>query len=177
MTREKSLGREIIGLLFHGAFAAFAGTIIGCILTSLFGSAIVWVFDVRSSEWKRLLGDVPYSPFIWGSGLLLGFLINRRMQDRSACWLGVFGVLVFLLLMAWDVSLLRHSVYYRGATGGHFWKYEVGQLFALNSNVCGNSECLGELFFTTPFFSLISYSVGACIGFLKPQVASGDVAI
>jgi hypothetical protein len=178
MAREKSLARELRRFFFHGAMAAFASTILGLVLAVFLGGAAISVFGVRSLVWRRLLNDVPYSPFLWGSGLLLGFLINRSMRDRSACWLGLFGARALVSVMAWDVSFLSRSEYYRRTTGGHFWNYEVGQLFALNSNVCGNSECLDELFFTTPLFNLVSYSVGAYLGLRsKRDAAIGDGSI
>ena len=42
------------------------------------------------------------------------------------------------------------------------WSYMLANLFG-PSNKCSASECLGELFFTTPFAVSLTYSVGAYI--------------
>jgi hypothetical protein len=79
------------------------------------------------------------------------------MRNESACWVGVFAVSAFFVLIAWDVSSIRHVQFYREQANGHYWRYEYEKLLAIGPNRDG----LGQLLFTTPTLNSIAYSVGS----------------
>jgi len=119
-----------------------------------------------------------YNPLAWIPALITGFLVNRKTMNRSACLVGILGVIVLFALMQLDVSGLSQSEYYVKLTGGHYWRYEFQQMLSPSDRACGSSECLGKLFFTVPVVVSVAYSLGAWVGLkyrrttLSPQTAN-----
>jgi FtsH-binding integral membrane protein len=147
MATNKSFIEELGSLVVHVVLAMFVSLAAGVVVSALIGSTLGRMGGtLLPASLSRLLFDVPYSPLVWGAALLLGFLVNRRMQSRSACWVGVIGVLALVLLVRWDVSSLEKSEYYRNYTKGHYWEYERDRLFAIDPNKCGGSECWENCF-------------------------------
>lgn len=69
---------EMVGrLVFHTFLAIVGSTTIWLVVMALLG---------RVGD--DLLGYIPLllNPLGWGPGFALGFLVNRAMRDRSACW-------------------------------------------------------------------------------------------
>jgi hypothetical protein len=152
---QHTLGGELTGFVLHSLMAAIVGTIVALLSVGLFGGlGALLGFRSLTSTW-------PLNPLIWLSAGSLGFVANRSMQHRSACLVGILGVLTLIVAMHWDVSLYERSSYYRNVTGGHPWRYELSQLFSRDERVCAASECLGRVLITLPFLSSLAYSIGA----------------
>ena len=142
-------------LIYHIPLALIAAPIGGAILS----------FVLRD--------DIPYGPSIWIAAAALGFLVNRKLRNIAACWVGALAVVgLCLLILHWH-SAYENSAYYREKTGDSYWVYLVQLLFTTDSNNCGGSECLGELIFTTPVVSAVAYSIGA---FLALRLTAGTPA-
>jgi hypothetical protein len=110
------------------------------------------------------VGHIPlgiYSPVLWGPSILLGFVVNRFTNHRSAYWVGMVGLLYLFSIIMWDTVSIMHLEYIRTVNHGNFWQYEFNQLFALDQRKCSDSGCIEELFATAPTFTSIAYSVGA----------------
>ena len=110
---------------------------------------IILVFPA-AGETSTLTGQLTGEPF-WlpeiMAGLLLGWFAYETVPSKTA----FFGWLVpgcFLLWKAW--SWQRSIAAYDDST--------LDTYFGRN---CGGSECLYQLFFTVPFYSSLSYSIGA----------------
>ena len=154
----------ILFLTIHLPLALFASPIIGTVCIAFVGYRFPEFLGIRSEVGQRLLGDIPYSPIIWGSGIMLGFLVNRKTRSTSACWVGVVGILLLVLSIGYFHKGYESSVYAKTQTNNSYWTYTNNQLFTLDLRKCGGGECLGELFFTTPVVSSIGYSIGALLG-------------
>jgi hypothetical protein len=133
-----------------------------------FGSMAVSLVVITPASWLLRMAGLdlsyigrlgPYTPAFWAMALLLGLLTNRYMENRFAGWVWAVGLVFLFVVMAWDVSILKHS------GRSHYWRYELDQLFSINSGKCGDSECLEELLVTTPVLNSIAYSVGAWLAF------------
>jgi hypothetical protein len=158
---ESDLGKTVLRFVMHSALAAIGGVILGFVLLSF-----VHLHPV-GPHWRliTLLADVPYSPAFWGSALLLGFFVDRRMGDRSALWVGPAGLMVLAAIVLISVSgggqpgheLAPHQDYFS-------LRRVAGDLFGVDPNLCGGDECLGRLFYTTPALNSVAYSLGAFLG-------------
>jgi hypothetical protein len=146
--------------IMHSVLATVGGVLVGFVLLHFVPLPPI------GPHWrlKTLFADFPYSPAFWGSAMLLGFIVNRRIADRSACWVGPFGVLVLALLVGLSIPGYEASGYELNRTGHSFLNYIHGELFGLDPKACGSDECLGKVMFTTPVLNSIAYSVGAWIG-------------
>jgi hypothetical protein len=99
----------------------------------------------------------PYSPAIACSALLLGYFIAYRvLGGRSASWAWLAGVL-WLLVGIWDITRFWSASWSPEKTR---WGYMLANLFG-PSLKCSGTECLYELFYTTPFAASVMYSIGA----------------
>ena len=153
---------ELADLIIHVPLALVVSPVVGIVLSSVAGFVLApfaRLLFAQPSPWF----DAPYGPLIWGTGLLMGLLENRKLQSRSACWVGPACLMLMLLLMAWDVSGTKGVEHYN-STNGHYWRREYDELLSPSSGKCVDSECLGKLFFTTPVLTAVAYSVGAWLG-------------
>jgi hypothetical protein len=102
-------------------------------------------------------GLEPYSPMIAATALLLGYFASGFIfNGRAATFVWVIGV-------AWmAVGIYKTTTYWSASWSPEKtrWGYMLANLFGPTLK-CGGSECLGELFFTTPFTASITYSIGA----------------
>lgn len=143
-TTRTSTWHDLPTLIVHIPLALIAAPALSFILSLLLGYSF------------------PYGPSII-AGAALGFLVNRKLRNLAACWVGVLPVVgLALLILHWH-SGYESSAYYRERTGDSYWVYLDEELFTTDSNKCANSECLGELIFTMPVVSAIAYSIGAIL--------------
>jgi hypothetical protein len=145
----------MIGSMFVGGFLSIViGLVVGRVVPGY------WVL-------LRLLTDVPYSPLFWGSGLPLGFLVNRRTLSGGACWVWIAGILWLGLGALTSYSPYRNHPWYNPPwcppQGCSFLEQIRDNLFDLKGDRCGGSECAGEFLFTAPAFCSIAYSIGALL--------------
>jgi hypothetical protein len=170
----KTTGRYPARLTTHIALAMVGSTAVGFILVILFSTLLRGVGIHGPALFDRLIFDVPYGAFFWGTALLLGFVADREMQDRSACWVGLLGLVLLFLMMLGDVSGLERSQEYRSYRNGDSWQHEYDQLLSLDNGKCGDSECLGKLLFTTPAVNSIAYSIGAWLALRSRKTKTAD---
>jgi hypothetical protein len=114
---------------------------------------------------KRLLdlGGLA-NPVSWCPGFVLGFLLNRKGSNRSACWVWPIG-LAWLAYAIWDSVRSYDARWYQGCTAS---ENVVNAFFILNARKCGGGEStLAGLFFTLPAISSVAYSIGAWIRLLS----------
>jgi hypothetical protein len=154
-----TLWKEATSLSLHFLIA----TIGGMVLFTLFTVMAYETFSILGIGLRGRHAFV-YDPFIWLPGLLLGLIVNRRMQNRSACLVGVVAGIFLIMVMRWDISTIEAVAFYRDKAAGHFWRYEFQQLFSPDDRTCATSECLGKLLFTAPFLLSTAYSLGAFLG-------------
>ena len=106
------------------------------------------------------------NPFIWGPGFVLGFLVNRIISGRFACWVWPLGV-VWLAYGIWDSVHLYDPRWYQGCSAS---ENVVNAFFILNSRKCGGgSSTLAGILFTLPAVNTIAYSLGAWLGLLSKR--------
>jgi hypothetical protein len=118
----------------------------------------------KNSASRRLLdlGGLA-NPVFWCPGLVLGFLLNRKDSDRSACWVWPIGV-AWLAYAIWDSVRGYDPRWYQGCTP---WENVVNAFFIADAHKCGGGESsLAGLFFTTPAINSVAYSIGAWLGLL-----------
>jgi hypothetical protein len=108
----------------------------------------------------------PYSPAILLVSMVLGYSVNRKMGNRAAQWVWVPGVL-WLLIGVYDTS--------RYPWGSSRLQYVVDNLFS-PATKCGDSECLGEVLFTTVFAATVGYSIAAVVG-LRSYIRRHPVSV
>ncbi len=156
MTTRKPPHEEVLALVLLHVPIAILGTLLVAIVLGWPVGAIFSRFGMR-----RFLFAMPYNPFLWISGALLGLFVNRFARNRSACWVGAIALVYMFAIMVWDISIFRRSDYYATLTHGHYWKYEFGQLFSPDNATCSASECLGQLLVTFPVVASVAYSIGA----------------
>jgi hypothetical protein len=158
---------EFGSLLLHIPAAMIVSPVIGIVFSLLLSGSIVRLLGIESPTMQRVLTDVPYGPLIWGSGLALGFFVNRRARNVSACWVGLIGILLLAFLVGHSYHNYESSIYYRKVTNNSFWVYTDNLLFTPDLAKCGGSECLGELVFTTPVLNSVAYSIGAWLALMS----------
>jgi hypothetical protein len=135
----------LLGLFLQGAVA-----ILGSMLIGFFPEALISRYYYNS-------GFEAYSPAILATAIVLGYFVNRRLGHSPALWVWVVG-LVWLAYGAYDESKLWYTT---GAISR--MSFIVDNFFGPTSK-CSGSECLGELFSTTPFAATVGYSMGAAFG-------------
>lgn len=141
----------VVSVVFGGLICAIVQTIIGPV------SPQYWV--------NKLITDAPYSPALWGSSLVLGFLVNRRLRSRSASWVWALG-LAWLSIWVWGAIDSYHASSCQGCSvTQNVWR----NLFTISEHAC-SQDCLPELFGTTPVLNAFAYSLGASLGLRSAQV-------
>ena len=110
---------------------------------------------------SRAYDQTPLASFtaIALTAFLLGYFISPRIRKGHA------ATFVWVVGLLWFIYGAYDSVSYWSASWSPEktrWSYMLAQLFGPTST-CGDSECLGELFFTAPLITSISYSTGAYI--------------
>jgi hypothetical protein len=95
------------------------------------------------------------SPFVAVVAAILGLLVALRLHDRESVWVWVPGVIWFAL-GAYDVG------WPASASLSSNFSSAVATLFE-GRDKCAESECLYELFYTTPLVCSITYSLAAWV--------------
>jgi hypothetical protein len=102
-------------------------------------------------------GLEPYSPMIAVTAFLLGyFAAGRIFSGRAATFVWIIG-LVWIVFGIYDTTRYWSASWSPEKTR---WGYALANLFGPTVK-CSGSECLAELFFTTPLTASITYSVRA----------------
>lgn len=138
MPIQRPLRKELMELPVHFLTATIGGTFLSVLLTIGIGLALS-PFRIRMPD----LGPI-FNRFVWLAGVFLGFSMNRSRRDRSACFVGVLGVVLVLLLMLWDVSVIKHSPGYSSRSGGHYWQYEYDHMLSPHNQNADGAEYLGK---------------------------------
>jgi hypothetical protein len=137
-------------IAMHALVAMVVTVILGVILAGELGHAL------KLSSQNRWV-DVPYSPVIWGTALICAYLLNVRFQSRASMWVWTFGLTWFVILLA-DVLRFHDPRWCQGCSlARDIWN----TYFAWDYRKCADSNCLGEVFGTTPLVNSIAYSLGA----------------
>ena len=165
-SQVKNFGR----LVLHVVLSMMASALVYIIVTAVL-VAPLFVMAPPGSFIRRLLGSF-YGPEIWGPGLLLGFIVNRKLFDRSAFWVWAIGI-AWLAYGVWEGCSLSHypQSYPRKGT---FLECVQYKFFGSNDSACGASECLEMLVFTVPALNSVTYSVGAWLGFRSRRLPSDE---
>jgi len=132
------------------------------LMHSLIGTlgAVIVTFPA-SIMWESLFRKpAPLLPLVMASGVVCGYLVNRKMDNWSACF-------IWLMPLAWLVKGIS------GARDGFSpsWAHESFPAYIWDTffgSGCDASECLYELFFTAPFVAAIAYSIAALVAKFKP---------
>jgi hypothetical protein len=102
-------------------------------------------------------GLEPYSPMIAITAFLLGYFVSHSIfNGRAATFVWIIG-LAWMMFGIYDTTRYWSASWSPEKTR---WGYMLANLFGPTLK-CSGSECLGELFFTTPFTASITYSIGA----------------
>jgi hypothetical protein len=97
------------------------------------------------------------SPFVWASGFVLGFLINRSTHTWIAALIWTAG-LAWLTVGIWDSVRHYDPSFYQGCSAAeNAWNAFV----VMNSYRCGGAESMDGLIFTLPAVNSVAYSAGA----------------
>jgi hypothetical protein len=154
--------RKIAVFVLHALIAMLASVALGGVLS---GIVSLMLSPVGPRHWVlfRLTTDGPYSPFFWGTGVLLGFFVNRRMRNASAQWVWVAGI-CWLSVWIWDAVRTYDPRWCQDCSVlQNVWR----KLFTVGYNSC-MQDCLGEVYGTTPMVTSIAYSLGAFFGLRSP---------
>jgi hypothetical protein len=102
----------------------------------------------------------PYSPAIFAVAIFLGFVINIKIGQKAA-------LLAWVIPATWLVcGMYDESKYwYNDPTAVSRWQYISDNFFGPTVK-CSGSECLAELFYTTPCAASIAYSIGSALGYV-----------
>jgi hypothetical protein len=164
MPIQRPLLNELMELPVHFLTATIGGTFLSVLLTVGIGLALS-PLRIRVPD----LGPI-FNPFVWLAGVFLGFSMNRSRRHRSACFVGVLGIVLLFLLMLWDVSVIKHSPGFSSRLGGHYWQYEYDHMLSPHNQNADGEEYLGKLLFTTPALSSVAYSIGAWLALRYSRV-------
>ena len=148
--KEHTVKDAFLGLLSfvaHVVAALWITTLLSVLLTAI--AAGLLKSSLRDSLAWFLVGIV---------GLILGYIANRAVLQRSACWVWIPG-LIFLGFAIWDTVRRYDARWYQGCSAT---ETVVNSFLVADSSKCGGGgPTLAVLFFTTPAFSSITYSLGA----------------
>lgn len=153
MRRIRSRLISTLAALFFHCTVAY---IVASVIAVLFSAPIAAAFAAI----PRLEGVVQSvaSPFFWGPGAILGFVMNKGSKHRVACWVWFPGV-VFLVYAIRQSMRHYDPQYFRGCSG---IQETLNAFFILDPNRCGGaSSTLAGFFFTLPALSAVAYSIGA----------------
>jgi len=103
-----------------------------------------------------------FVPCIAATAFLTAFLVNRKRRDRAPLLIGLAGV-----------PCLVFAIWYEGLYWNYAWARESKNQYLIHmffgtERQCSATECVGELFFTSPCIAAIAYTLGAVIGFMMP---------
>lgn len=147
-------------LVFHCIVAMIVASVLAVLLGAFVGA--MFASAPRLQDLATAVGVA--SPFLWGPGAVLGFLVNKTARSRLACWVWLPGVV-------WVVNPILASIrdydprYSQGCTPT---QNMLNEFFILNSHRCGGaSTVLTGLFFVLPALNAIAYSIGAAVALIR----------
>lgn len=164
---EPGFRRIASRLIIHLVFATTVASILGFVLLGFVPLRPVGPHFLLIA----LLADAPYSPAFWGSALFLGLLVNKRMRDRCALWVGPIAALMLALLIALSFPGHKGSGYELKESSHSFLRYVYWALFSLDSKFTSDGG-LGKVLFTMPVLNCVGYSVGAWLALRQETAAS-----
>lgn len=98
-----------------------------------------------------------FFPVIALVAFVLGLTVSARFRHgEGARWTWAFGLL-WLLFGIHDIRSGWSPSWSKFPTS---WDYAMANLFGPTS-ACSSSECLGEVIYTMPFVTSVTYSIGA----------------
>jgi hypothetical protein len=148
---RKSFSQSLRETHFLGGLCLqFAVAVLGSMLIGFLPEAFMSRYYYNS-------GFEAYSPAIFAAAIMLGYLVTRRLGHSPAMWVWIVG----LLWLAYGVYE-GSSYWYKGAAHSRL-DYIAANFFGPTSK-CSDTECLHELFVTTPFAATVGYSLGAAFG-------------
>jgi hypothetical protein len=157
-----SIDKQIQSVGWYALNAASA-LIVSPFIVVMLAVAIEAIFKESAPKGVLDLGGIA-NPVVWFPGFALGFFLNRKGSNRSACWVWLIG-LAWLAYAIWDSVHSYDARWYQGCTAS---QNVVNAFFILNSRKCGGGEStLAGLFFTLPAISSVAYSIGAWLGLLS----------
>ena len=127
-------------------------------LIAVVGAMIIGFFpEMFVSRLYLNTGLEPYSPMIAATAFLLGYFVAGLVSDgRASTFVWIIG-LAWMLFGVYDTTRFWSASWSPEKTR---WGYTLANLFGPTLK-CSGTECMGELFVTTPFTASITYSVGA----------------
>jgi hypothetical protein len=105
----------------------------------------------------------PFTPMIALVALGLAVLSSRWIRSVAAKWVWTLPLLWFL----YGVWELTHSWSPTWDSSSSRWDYAFKELL---SSQCGDSECLGELLYTTPLVASVVYSLAYVVILKRPGI-------
>lgn len=107
-----------------------------------------------------------FQPFTFAASAALGYVVTKYLRLREAVWAWL-PALVWFGVGVWDL-----------ANGNRWaWPHLLPAVIFDNllSDKCSNTECLYELFYASPLFFAIPYSIAAWLTFKRmPQAPQHD---
>ena len=155
MSTVRSFREDWMEFPVHFLTATIGGALLS-ILLSIVTALAVLPFGIRLPDYTPI-----FNPFAWLAGLLLGVFMNRSRRHQSACFVGALGVVLLILLMLWNVLVIKHSSGFSSRIGGHYWQYEYDHMLSPHNENPDGEEYLGKFLFTTPALTSVAYSIGA----------------
>jgi len=148
---------EPLGVLLHLSFG-----FLGCALSVAMTLIINGILSASHAHIHA--SSSIYNPLFWTPGLFIGAIVNRFARNRWAfASPAVLGFLIILIVMWREVLIYRTSEYFLQASQGHFWRYELQNLFSTEPRSLDSGVL--QLLVTFPFLVSVAYSIGAWIGF------------
>jgi hypothetical protein len=141
---------------------SFATLLLHVILLG-FAFGIGFILEALFSRYYQASHIAAFSPCIAVTAFVTAFFANRRRRDRGPLLFGVAGLL-WLAFAIWDEGRAWNPTWAHESRSN----YLVHMFFGTPAQ-CSASECIGELFFTTPCIAAIVYSIGAAVGLLRPK--------
>jgi hypothetical protein len=135
--------RALAKFLVHVGAAMPGAVILGVMLCGL-----------ESSGGKNPWFDVPYSPFLWGTALVLGFALTRLLGDKTGLWVWMVGISWFVLFTVSELRFYSPQLCDGCTRAQYFW-----DTYFSYRDMTG--EGLGLFFATAPMLTSLAYSVGA----------------
>jgi hypothetical protein len=147
--------------LFWFIANAFAALVVGGITSVMLAGAAENFLENLPPRYQSLARPLNwYGPYVCAVGLCLGFIANRNMLKRVACWVWAVGV-AWLAAGIWDSTRGYDPHFSQGCSAA---ENVVNAFFVLNGRKCGGGgSTLAGVFFTMPALSSGAYAVGAWV--------------
>jgi hypothetical protein len=152
----RKLVQGIVLFVFQQYFSTWGIIILAASLTDyIFDLLHLFRKTLPSTTMYWILTGTPYYPIQIGLGLLLGWLIGRRVRHRAMVWV---WVLPFAYL---SLALIASPQWI--PPGESRWKHYFGWGYG------GMHPCFDQAVITLPFYAAAAYSVGALLARKMPK--------